>query len=160
MEMLKAYHRTQVNPELLKHGEDGENVDLTQYLRGTVTDVLPKGRIIGLYYIPYTKELDAWSAIDYQVNPTSPEQLMATPQDRSFICAHTNIRVEDTRGHLITEPTDLKDYERKNWNASGYKELDFPIEQNEQITINYEALGDSFPPCGEFVYVIEVPRTC
>lgn len=164
MNLLKTYHRTKLNPELLNHGKDSFTDDLKDYLRGTITDILPKGKIVGVYFIPYVKKLDTWTAIDYQ-NAEAPSNVPAgipngVPQDIAFICSHTDIRIEDTRGHLITEPTDLKDYERKNWNSKGYKEVEFECESNEQITINYEAMGDAFPPCGEFIFVIDAEKIC
>lgn len=150
-------HRTQVNPELLQHGEASFTESLDTFKKGTVTDVLPKGKLLGMYYLSYVKELDAWSAIDYK-KATDPDG--TAPKDKAFVCSHTNVRIEDTRSHLITIPTDIQDFSRKNWNAKGYKEIDFDFNENEQIVINYDAVGDAYPLCGEFVFIIEETIVC
>lgn len=167
MEKVKTYHTIQINPELLKI--DRPTVEqLSPFVTGRTTDILPKGKLIGLYFNSYVKELDAWSAIDYQAKEIIPipgDQKddgvqMALPQGIAMICSHTPIRIEDTRNRLVTEPVDLRDYQRKNWGSKGFKDVFLDLKENEQITIAWEVIGDDFPPCGEFVFVIEEENTC
>lgn len=150
--MKKIYHRVQINKSLLLVDDSPAiSQKLTNALTGSVSDTLPKGKLTGIYFLDYMKK---------NPTPNSPSVVgggvsMAMPSSASFMCSHTNIRIEDTRGRLVTEPTDIQDYERKSWNSKGYKEVDLDLEANEQITINYETVGDSFPLCGEFIFVIE-----
>ncbi|TDQ22753.1 hypothetical protein [Tenacibaculum caenipelagi] len=157
----KIYHRTKVNPELLEHGKTGSNVDFASFSRGVITDVLPKGKLRGIYFLSFVKELDTWSAIDYQgQEPANDLPNEKFPLGKAFICSHTNIRIEDNRSYLITEPTDLKDYKKENNHEKGYKPVDFELKENEKIIISYELFGEDFPPCGEFIFVIDEEKTC
>ena len=151
-----TYHKIQINPELLEHGNADYQGTFDKLKIGSVIDTLPAGQLKGLYFISYVKELDAWSAIDYKGDNPEPVNV----RDKAFICSHTEIRIEDTRNHFITQPTDIKDYERKNWNAKGYKETPFEFKSNEQITIKYVTQGDAYPPCGEFIFVIDEEISC
>lgn len=150
-------HRTKINPELLQHGEAGFVENLGNFKVGTTPDTLPAGRLLGIYFLSYVKPLDAWSAIDYK-KADAPEE--ADPKDKAFVCSHTNIEIKDSFSNEITRPTDIQDYDRKNWNDKGYKEVDFEIAANLKVLIEFEAMGDAYPPCGEFVFVIEQNITC
>jgi len=157
----QIYHRTKVNEELLQHGKVGANIDFSEFARGVVADTLPKGKLKGIYFLPYVKKLDTWSAIDYQgVEPANDVPNEDFPLGKAFICSHTNIRIEDNHNYLITQPTDLRDYHRENNVLKGYKEVDFDLGENERILINYELIGEDFPPCGEFVFVINEEKVC
>lgn len=163
----RIYHKFQINKELLKTGSKGFTEAPEVYLRSEQSDTLPAGKLKGIYFISYVKELDVWSAIDYKnskdtnpINNNAPTTNSNIPNSKAFICSHTGIRIQDTLGRLITEPTDLKDYYRENWGAKGYKEIDLNIEHNEQITISWETIGNDFPPCGEFIFVIDQIDNC
>lgn len=160
----KIYHRVKINHELLKFdyeepqaSSNSQPINLQDFLVGQATDTLPKGKCIGLYFLSYVEkqEPQVQSIGGFGGESLPLGNRMAMPEASLFLASHTNIRIEDTRGRLIAEPTDIQDYDRKNWNAKGYKELDVEFDENEQITINYETKGDAFPICGEFVFVIE-----
>lgn len=153
--MKKIYHRIQVNKDLLSiDNSPTMRQTLSDVLVGSITDTLPKGKLTGVYFLNYIESNPSISKPPITVGGGGV-QAMAMPNTVNFLTSHTNIRIEDTRGRLITEPTDIRDYDRKNWNAKGYKEISLDLETNEQITINYETIGDSFPICGEFIFVIE-----
>ncbi|WP_233898135.1 hypothetical protein [Tenacibaculum piscium] len=159
------YHRFKINKELLNKDKATLQNTIANYLRGEQNDTLPKGKLIGIHFNSYVKTLDTWTAIDYQ-DGTDPQAtpLLATgtnvPDLNAFICSHTDIRIEDTHGRLMSEPTDLKDYNRANWGNAGKRITPFNLVHNEQITIKWDVLGNDFPPCGEFIFTIEQEISC
>jgi len=146
--MKKIYKRIKVNKELLKLDTNGsyKNIDFKQ---NQVNDTLPTGKIIGVYFNSYA----------------CPNLPQATREDSKYskatfdLVSHTDIVIKDSRGHLLTEPTDLRDFSHKSGGYNeGFKELDFNC-QNERITIAWETLGNT-PICGEFVFEIQAPDNC
>ncbi len=128
--MENLYHRVQVNNDLL----NGGNVDDAK--KGMVSDIIPyKGKLKGIYFIPYSKDCGCKEAGKTEYH-------------------HTEIRIEDTRGRLLTGVTDIRDYLKESWAGKGYKEVHFPFEQNERIVINYNTTAGN-PIAGEFVFIIE-----
>ncbi|MFZ3565184.1 hypothetical protein [Tenacibaculum finnmarkense] len=165
MEIIKKpektiYHVIQVNKKLLKHREN-DIIDFKPYLIDDITDTLPKGKLIGIHFNSYVKKLDTWSAIDYQGKDKTPAaDDTSIPELKAFICSHTQIRIENGNDKLVTKPCDLRDFERKNWSEKGFKEVEMNLNNNEQIKIRWETIGDDFPPVGEFVFTIKASDEC
>ncbi|MCD8405789.1 hypothetical protein [Tenacibaculum dicentrarchi] len=161
----QIYHRLKINKELLKLDKATLKNTIGNYLRDEQSDTLPKGKLISIHFNSYVNTLDTWTAIDYQ-DGTDPQTtpLLATgtnvPDLNAFICSHTDIRIEDTHGRLLTEPTDLKDYNRSNWGELGARVTPFKLTHNEQITVKWDTLGNAFPPCGEFIFTIQQEISC
>lgn len=153
------YRRFKINKELLNKDKATLQNNIANYLRGEQSDTLPKGKLIGIHFNSYVKTLDTWSAIDYQ-DEYYPTTGTNVPDLNAFICSHTDIRIEDTHGRLISEPTDLRDYNRANWGNSGKRITPFSFLHNEQITVKWDTLGNAFPPCGEFIFTIEQEISC
>lgn len=157
----KIYHTIKINPELLKHGKTGEDVAFSDFTEDVVYDTLPKGKLIGIGFTSYVKKLDTWSAIDYQgVEPAGDVANEKFPMKKSFICSHTKIRIKDTNDYPLTGEADLRSFEPESNPTKGYKEVDFELKANERVEINYELIGEDFPPCGEFVFIIEKEISC
>lgn len=144
--MKKIFKRIKVNKDLLKI--DGRIVkDFNEYLENETHDTIPSGSVKGVYFISYLP--------DTIPTPSTGEGGLV-PTNFAFpsILNHTNITLKDSRGHLLTEPTDIKDYQHKNGGYSkGFKELDFES-NNERISISWETTG-GIPILGEFVFIIE-----
>lgn len=140
--MKKIFKRIKVNKELLEF--NGKAVkDFSSYLESSVNDTLPEGKVKGVYFISYVSKK--------QIDTTQIGGGRFTP---STLLSHTNITLKDSRGHSLTEPTDIQDYEHKNGGYSkGFKELDFES-SNERVTISWETMG-GVPILGEFVFIIE-----
>ncbi len=147
------YNRIQVNPKLLKHKAPYTGVNLDDFNTGQVVGTLPKGKLKGIYFNDYVQNLGAWEKIDYQ--EPKPDLQNASPRNVSFIAGHNEIIIKDTRGRLITDPVDLRDYKRNNMVDKSAKCISLDLEHNEQLTIEWKTLGHNFPPCGEFIFVIE-----
>ncbi len=132
--MQREYYRVQVNKALLMGGNS------EKAKKGTVTDAFPyKGKLVGVCFIPYNKDCGCKEKGGQEFQ-------------------HTEIRIEDTRGRLLTGVTDIKDYLSESWAKESYKELNFPIEQNERIMINYNTVAGN-PIVGEFVFVIDAENS-
>lgn len=152
--MKIVYHRVQINKELLSFTPT-QSEALKKLMTNSVTDILPKGECQGVYFSSYASEKTPNNSESQGGGGVS----MALPQGLQF--SHTNVRIEDTRGHLVCVPTDIKDYEHKGGGYfEGFKKLDFNPEENERIIINWEVLGKGIPPCGEFIFVIETENAC
>ncbi len=144
--MKRIFKRIKVNKELLKLDTNSFlGKDFSEYLINETSDTIPSGKVTGVYFISYTSE-----------SPISPydigdNYLTFSP---STVLSHTNITIKDSRGHLLTEPTDIQDYQHKSGGYGlGFKELDFES-KNEVIFIAWETLMGT-PILGEFVFVIE-----
>ncbi len=132
--MAKEYHRIQINSSLLDDIESITPDKLTAAKQGVAYDNIPfEGKLIGVYFISY---------VDCKCK--GPKSGLN----------HTEIRIEDTRGRLLTGVTDIRDYLAENWAKESYKELSFPFKQNERINIGYTTKAGE-PIVGEFVFVIE-----
>ncbi len=153
--MKKNYQRIQINPELLKHKAPYTAINIDDFKNGQVTCSLPKGKLLGIYFNSYVQELSAWEKIDFQYPTPDNQTKVDKPREVAFVPSHTEIIIKDTRGRMITEPVDLRDYKRNNMVDKGAKCIHLDIEHNEQITIEWRALGHDLPPCGEFIFVME-----
>ncbi len=153
--MKIVYHRVQVNNDLLSFTPTQPEA-LKKLMTNSVTDILPKGKCQGVYFSSYVDE----KMLNNSANQGGSGQMhTALPQGLRF--SHTNVRIEDTRGHLVCVPTDIKDYEHKGGGYfEGFKKIDFNPEENERIIINWEVIGKGIPPCGEFIFVIETENAC
>ncbi len=141
--MKKIYKRIKINKDLLK-----TNLPPEELLQNEVSDTIPTGKVIGVYFISYMPPMDTGM-------PTGETMSRLVP----FGISQTDITLKDSRGHLLTETTDIKDYEHKSGGYNeGFKELDFES-KNERVTISWETLG-SRPICGEFIFEIESPNPC
>lgn len=142
--MKKIFKRIKVNKELLKLGKT-KGTDFSSYLVSEKSDTIPSGKVIGVYFISYASQgTIAPPILNSGVQRFSPSTLLS----------HTDITLKDSRGHLLTEPTDIQDYQHKGGGyCLGYKVLDFES-KNERITIHWETVG-SIPILGEFVFIIE-----
>lgn len=158
------YHRVKVNKGLLDFDptirqirQQRRNNALKDFFTGREVDVLPKGKLKGAYFISYANEN---SSRQNRQLPPAGGGAMAMPNIATFLATNTDIVIEDSKGVPITKPTDIRDYDRKSWDCTGYKKIDFNLEHNEQIAIRYETVGDGFPICGEFIFVIEEEKVC
>lgn len=153
--MKKIYKRIKVNKELLKLDTNGsyKNIDFKQ---NQVNDTLPTGKVIGVYFNSYLcPNLSQATTVETIPTRDGREHSKATFD----LVSHTDIVIKDSRGHLLTEPTDLRDFSHKSGGYNeGFKELDFNC-QNERISIAWETLGNT-PICGEFVFEIQAPDNC
>lgn len=161
-----VYHRIKINENLLELMRSLQNQSqgfrdpetvFNNMLNGSATDTLPAGKIIGIYFNNYIKEkVNAGGRGNYSNPPKKPSYSMAMPPIDRLQLSHTNIRISDTKDHPVTAESDLQDYEHKaGWNDQGYKPVNFDIENNEQIKVSWETIGTAYPPCGEFMFVIE-----
>jgi len=142
--MKTIFKRIKVNKELLKLGQSMGPVDFTTYLTNEVSDTIPEGKVKGVYFVSYATHGTETSAIRGSVSRFTPNTLLS----------HTDITLKDSRGHLLTEPTDIRDYEHKSGGYGlGFKELDFES-KNERITISWETIT-GLPILGEFIFIIE-----
>ncbi|WP_299833767.1 hypothetical protein [uncultured Tenacibaculum sp.] len=148
--MKRIFKRIKVNKELLKlSSKPVMGMDFSQYLLGETNDTIPSGKVKGVYFISYISENQISSS-----SPVLSGGMVVSRFSPNTLISHTDITLKDSRGHLLTEPTDLKDYEHKSGGYGlGFKELDFES-KNEKVTITWETLG-SIPILGEFVFVIE-----
>ncbi len=144
------YNRIQINPELLE--KNNSEITMADYKQGRAVGTLPKGKLKGIYYLSYIQALGAWEKIDYQEPVPSSS---ASPEQKSFIVGHTDITIKDTRGRLVTDVADLRSYERRYMVEKDAKCISFDLDHNESIRIDWDAQGHDFPPCGEFVFIIE-----
>ena len=157
----KIYHTVQINPELLKQGKTGANINFSDFTENVVYDTLPKGKLIGIGFTSYVKNLDTWSAIDYQgIEPADDVPNEKFPMAKAFICSYTKINIKDTNNYPLTGEADLRSFKPENNPTKGYKETDFELNSNERVEINYELIGEDYPPCGEFVFIIEKEIIC
>ena len=146
--MKKIFKRIKVNKGLLKLDDSPAlGKDLSQYRVNEVSDTIPSGKVKGVYFISYVSE-----------NKLSSPNMGSVPIVSRFspstLLSHTNITLKDSRGHLLTEPTDIQDYEHKRGGYGlGFKELDFDS-NNERVTISWETIT-GMPILGEFVFIIE-----
>lgn len=136
----KKYHSIKINKDLLNFTDD-KPTDLKVYHTNSENDTLPKGKCTGIYFIPYNT-LTLESEIDN-------------------IC-HIEIRIEDTNGHLLARPSDIRDfYHKQGGYQQGFKKIDFDFDTNEKIDIKWKTYGKPLNPiCGEFVFIIEEDCTC
>ncbi len=148
--MKLDYSRIQINSELLE--KNNSDINMNDYRRGHANGTLPKGKLRGIYYNNYVQPLSAWEKIDFQ-EPVPPSTV--SPEQKSFIVGHTEITIKDTRGRLITDPSDLRDYLRSNMVEKRAKCINFDLEHNETVHIEWNVKGHDFPPCGEFIFIIE-----
>lgn len=161
----RIYHQFKINTELLnKKGSDLKDL-IIKRLSGVAVDNLPEGKLRGIYFISYVKKLDPWSAIDYK-DGTDPQTtpLLASgtsvPDLDAFVCSHTNIEIEATNNDRVIKSADLRGFMRENWGISGYKEIPFDLKSSERVEIKWNTEGNDFPPCGEFIFVIDQPIIC
>ncbi len=146
--MKKIFKRIKVNKELLRL-DASPNIgdDFSNYLINTQSDTIPTGKVKGVYFISYVSQNPVSSPIlggGNTISRFSPSTLLS----------HTNIILKDSRGHLLTEPTDIQDYQHKSGGYPlGFKELDFES-KNERISISWETIVGT-PILGEFIFVIE-----
>lgn len=147
--MKKIYKRIKVNKELLKPSRKRRS----EFLANEVHETLPAGKVIGVYFNSYVSKMP--QRLDYVGEVYNADNVDAKYRMPNFF-SHTDITLKDSRGHLLTEPTDIQDYEHKGGGyIDGFKELDFES-KNEKITIAWETLGGRFPILGEFIFAIEV----
>lgn len=150
--MKKIFKRIKVNKELLKLDIDS-NYKGINFKQNQVNDTLPKGKVIGVYFNSYVCQ-----SLPQEQGDTIGREIEYSRATFNFI-SHTDIVIKDNAGHLLTEPTDLRDFYHKNGGYNeGFKELDFNS-QNERITISWETLGNQ-PICGEFIFEIQAPKEC
>ena len=144
--MKRIFKRIQINKELLKLNPLVK--DFSEYLENETHDTIPSGKVKGAYFISYLPDSLPTTISSGEGGVINPNFSLAT------MLSHTNITLKDSRGHLLTEPTDIKDYEHKNGGYGlGFKELDFQS-SNERITIAWETITGT-PILGEFVFIIE-----
>lgn len=154
--MKKIYKRIRVNKKLLKLSAEPQvqaRLSPQEFLMNEVTDTLPAGKVVGVYFNHYGGNIPAFEDIGepYIGEGSYPPNQYRMP----FGFSHTDITLKDSRGHQLTEPTDIFDYEHKGGGyLDGFKVLDFES-KNEKITIAWETIG-AMPICGEFIFAIEV----
>ncbi|CAL2114131.1 conserved hypothetical protein [Tenacibaculum sp. 190130A14a] len=149
--MKKIYKRIKVNKALLKTMSSKSRLPVEDYLQSEVSDTIPTGKVIGVYYISYFPS----GGIGLPHVGEGRDVMRLAP----FGISQTDITLKDSRGHLLTATTDIKDYEHKNGGYNeGFKELDFES-NNERVTISWETIGRQ-PICGEFIFEIEAPKEC
>ncbi|MGG8495957.1 hypothetical protein ACQY1Q_06050 [Tenacibaculum sp. TC6] len=139
--MKRVYKRIIVNKGLLK--ETG--TDFTSYLNNEVNGQLPKGEVKGVKFVSYIDEM----ALLPPDSGSGPVSYNALP----FGITHTDVFITDTRSNLLTEPTDIRDYQNKGGGyLENFKQID-ETSENDEITIRWETYGD-MPICGEFIFEI------
>lgn len=144
--MKKIYKRIQVNKELLKLNAESNELSLDDFLSNEVNETLPAGKVIGVYFISYKNASES---------PINEEYIGESMRSAPINFSYTEITIKDSRGHQLTEPTELRDYKHKDGGyISGFKLLNFES-KNEKITISWETIN-AIPICGEFVFAIEV----
>lgn len=142
--MKRIYKRVKVNKEIYK--TQGASPPLSQFLQNEVNETIPTGKVVGVYFNSY---------IDKGGESAQRVEVRAAVNNVPNFLSHTDITIKDSRGHLLTETTDIKDYEHKSGGyLQGFKNIDFNS-QNERITIAWETIG-KMPICGEFIFEIEV----
>ncbi len=140
--MKRTYKRIKVNKGLLKE----KGTDLEKYLANETSDQLPAGEVVGLYFNSYIDE----NAIVTGTPQGDPQAYNALP----FSVSNTDIHITDAQSQLLTEPTDIRDYQHKSGGyIQGFKKIQ-DTSKPTQITIRWETIGTT-PICGEFVFVIE-----
>lgn len=154
--MKKIYKRIRINKKLLKLNAEpqvGHRISPAEFLTNEVNDTLPAGKVVGVYFNHYGGNMPAFPINN---NPDYGEGGYGRAEYRlPYMFSHTDITLKDSRGHQLTEPTDIQDYEHKGGGyLDGFKELDFES-KNEKITIAWETIG-AMPICGEFIFAIEV----
>lgn len=147
--MKKIYKRIKVNKELLKPNQKSRE----EVLSNEVHDTLPAGKVVGVYFNSYVSNVPQRPVLGGG-GVEGGRRNVAYRMPNIF--SHTDIILKDSRGHQLTEPTNIQDYEHKGGGyVDGFKELDFES-KNEKITIAWETLGGSLPILGEFIFAIEV----
>ncbi|SED21932.1 hypothetical protein SAMN04489761_4664 [Tenacibaculum sp. MAR_2009_124] len=138
--MKTIYKRIKVNKGLLKY----TGSDYAKFLNNEVSDQLPKGEVKGVKFISY---------IDEGAVISPPDNGGGAFNALPFGMSNTDIFITDTQSNLLTEPTDIRDYQNNGGGYSvNFKKID--EKADVQITIRWETNGTT-PICGEFIFEID-----